>query len=54
MLIRGRLLNDNTTGCPFADQYFVCITLKLIHSDKSLKMNTSKNICFVANVFLFV
>ena len=41
MLIRGRLVYDNTTACPSAEQYFVRITLKSIHSEKSLKMNTS-------------
>ena len=41
MLIRGRLLYVTITGCPSADQYFVCISLKLIHSEKSLKMNNS-------------
>ena len=35
------LLYDNITGCSSADQYLVCITLKLMYSEKSLKMNTS-------------
>ena len=45
MLILGRLLYDNITGCPSADQYFVPITLKLIHcgTKKTKKKKTTKN-----------
>ena len=52
VLIRGRLLYDNITGCPSADQYFVCLTLKLIHSEKPTYY--IKNICFVASMYSFV